>query len=119
MHQQQGVEPLGLGPPDLGGVERLAGEDLALVVEAAVLVVPAPVEGVVDQPPGDVPGLRVVGHAQGLGGLDEQVGRLDVVAERVVRRGRLPVAGQVEVQRPRLGGDPVADDREELVEPLP
>ena len=119
MHDQQGVEALGLGPPDLGRVEGLAGERLALVVEAAVLVVPAPVEGVVDQAPGDLPGALVVGHAQGLGGLDEQVGGLDVVAERVVGRDRPPVAREVEVERPGLDGDLVADDPEDLAAAAP
>ena len=91
MHDHEGVEPLGLGPPDLVAGEGGAGEGFALVVEAAVFLVPAPLEGVVDEAAGDLPGVLVLADAQGLGGLDEQVGRLDVVAERVVGRDRLPL----------------------------
>ena len=87
MHEQERVQPLGLGPPDLLPVECLAAERFALVVEAAVLVVPAPVERMIDQQAGDLPCLGIVGQIECFRGLDQQVGRFDVVAERVVRRG--------------------------------
>src|SRR5262249_745307 len=49
VHDQEGIETFGLGPPDLGLVVGLAGEDVALVVEPAELIVPAPVEGMIDE----------------------------------------------------------------------
>ena len=80
-----------------------------------MLVVPAPVERVIDQEPGDLPGLGVFGPPEGFGGLDQQIGRFDVVAERVVRGDRAPVARQVEIEGSGLDGDLVADQVEGLV----
>ena len=64
-----------------------------------------------------VPG--VVGQAEGFRGLDQQVGRLDVVPERVMSRDRSPVARQVEVQGTGLDGDAVAHELVGLAQPFP
>ena len=49
-----------------------AGEGLSLVVETAVLFVPAPIQRVVNQPAGDFPGAVVVRRAQCVGCLESR-----------------------------------------------
>jgi len=60
-----------------------------------MLIVPAPFQGMIDQEPGELPCLGIVGDPQRLRSLNEQESGLDVVSERVVRRDRPPVSGQV------------------------
>ena len=52
------------------------------------------------------------------GRLDEEIGRLDVVAERVVRGDRPPVGSEVQVQGARLDGDLVPDHGVQLAQTL-
>ncbi len=72
----------------------------------------------IDQQTGHRPGLRVVGHSKRSGGLDQEIRGFDVVPERVVRRNRPPVGGQIEIERPRLDGDAVSHDQEDFAQPL-
>ena len=60
-----------------------------------------------------------IGQTEGFRGFDQQVGGFDVVAERVVRRDRTPVARQVEVQGAGLDGNAVAHDLIGLAQPFP
>ncbi len=118
VHQQQGVEPLGLDPPDLVGAGQFSGQ-VGLVVEAAILLVPAIGQRRIDQHARDLPGFGVVGPAEHRRGLDEQEPGLHVMAERDRARHRRPVPLEIEVEMARSGGDLVAHDQEHFLQPRP
>ncbi len=87
MHEQERVETLGLGPPDLFQVRMQCRRTThPCRRRPPYCSSPAPFERMIDQEAGDLPRAGIIGQLQLAGGLDEQVSRLDVVAEGIVRR---------------------------------
>jgi hypothetical protein len=117
VHEEEGVEEFGLGPPDLVAVVGLI-EGGAFVVEAAAGAVVAELEGVIDEGAGDGVGVGVVGAAEEGGGFDEEECGFDVMAERIVVGQWPPVGGEELVEAAGGDGHAVADEGEQFLDAL-
>lgn len=117
VEEGEDVESFGLDPPDLVGIEGSA-ESFAFIVEATMLFVPAPFEGMVDELSCDAPRFWVSVGMEFFCGFDEEVGGFNIVSEGVVRGSRSPILGEEEAKDAGIDGDAIADDGEDFFESL-